>query len=46
MFSRILSFNNMFTPDMKIVDFFDIPEDDNRQSVYIPLLGDKEYIVR
>ena len=31
---------------MKIVDFFDIPEDDNRQSVYIPLFGDKEYIVR
>lgn len=35
-----------FKPDMKIVDFFDIPEDDNRQSVYIPLFGDKEYIVR
>ena len=39
-------FKRWFKPDMKIVDFFDIPEDDNRQSVYIPLFGDKEYIVR
>ena len=35
-----------FKPDIKVIDFFDIPDDDNRQSVYIPLFNNKEYLVR
>ena len=31
---------------IKVIDFFDIPDEDNCQSVYIPLLGSKEYLER